>query len=180
MTLTVEVLETARRCGACQLCCRLLPVPPLGKRGGERCRHQRHGKGCAVYHKAGFPAACGLWNCRWLGNDAGDVSRPDRSHLVIDIMPDFVTVHDGEGGESREEVIQVWIDPKFPDAHRDPAFRAWLEAEDMPALIRFSAMDGFLLVPPARTKDKEWMEIGSAMHEMPHTVAEIVGALGQG
>ena len=33
--------------GNCQLCCRLLPVPPLGNLAGERCLHQSFAKGFA-------------------------------------------------------------------------------------------------------------------------------------
>ena len=69
--------EPTRRCGDCQLCCKLLPVGALGKAAGERCRHQRHHKGCAVYRKRGFPSECGAWSCRWLvEDDTADLSRP--------------------------------------------------------------------------------------------------------
>jgi len=100
----------SRQCGACTLCCKLLPVHDgvlingkrmqgnLDKPAGERCRYQRH-TGCTVYNTALMPACCKMWNCRWLGNDdTGDLSRPDRSHYVIDIMPDYVTVVDNAGG----------------------------------------------------------------------------------
>jgi hypothetical protein len=29
--------DMKRQCGECQLCCKLLPVPPLNKKAGERC-----------------------------------------------------------------------------------------------------------------------------------------------
>ena len=74
-----------RQCGDCQLCCKLLPVPPLEKKAGQRCQHQKFGKGCTVYHsRAGMPMECSIWNCRWLVNDdADELSRPDRVHYVI-------------------------------------------------------------------------------------------------
>src|SRR5262245_54343180 len=55
-----------RRCGDCTLCCKLLPVRELHKKGGERCQHQKAGKGCGVYNKPAMPPSCGLWSCRWL------------------------------------------------------------------------------------------------------------------
>jgi hypothetical protein len=58
-----------RECGDCQLCCRLLQVPPLGKKAGQRCQYQKFGKGCAVYHTAKMPPECRLWNCRWISRD---------------------------------------------------------------------------------------------------------------
>src|SRR5262249_38032112 len=119
VTLTGKL---TRRCGDCTLCCRLLPmkrdqysrqevteaIVGLVQRGfarpsefvgmmlefdkphGERCPHQCS-KGCRVYARR--PFGCRYWNCRWLVNDdCGDLRRPDRSHVVIDLMPDFVTL----------------------------------------------------------------------------------------
>jgi hypothetical protein len=106
-----------------------LPVPQLKKGAGERCQHQRTGKGCAVY-RTNLPSSCRYWNCRWLANlDTADLSRPDRVHYVIDVMPDHVELEDKQTGERTPvEVIQVWIDPDYLDAHRDPALRAYLNA----------------------------------------------------
>lgn len=64
-----------RQCGDCQLCCKLLPVQSLGKEAGQRCKHQRHSKGCAVYAQLErVSPECRLWNCRWLvENDTADL-----------------------------------------------------------------------------------------------------------
>ena len=77
-----------RQCGDCQLCCKLLPVPPLGKKANERCQHQKFGKGCAVCStKRALPPECALWNCRWIiPVTTPPMPRPDRSHYVIDVM----------------------------------------------------------------------------------------------
>src|SRR4051794_9187127 len=116
-----------RQCGSCTLCCKLIPVPPLDKKAGERCKHQRS-TGCRIYSKR--PRDCRLWSCAWLVNNINGrplpVSRPDRTHYVIDIMPDYVTV-ESEGRTGRLTVIQIWCDPDYPDAHRDPDLRAWLD-----------------------------------------------------
>src|SRR2546423_255596 len=108
-----------RACGDCQLCCRLLPVKGiLNKPAGARCKHQKFGKGCMVYHRPGMPPECAIWNCRWLVNDdTADLPRPDRAHYVIDLIPDYVTLVNDETGEKQNvEVVQVWIDPKHPAA----------------------------------------------------------------
>jgi hypothetical protein len=140
-----------RQCGGCTLCCKLLPVRELDKVAGQRCQHQRIGKGCAVYNSARMPSCCHWWNCRWLVNDdTADLSRPDRSRYVIDLMPDYVTVIDDVTGEQTNvEVIQIWCDPKHPNAHRDPALRRYLErrhAEGKFALVRYNEADAISLL----------------------------------
>jgi hypothetical protein len=169
----------ARQCGSCQLCCKLLPVRSLDKGAGERCRHQQHHKGCKVYAKLfAIAPECRLWNCRWLVDDAGDVSRPDRTHYVIDVMPDFIRAEDADGQIAEVPVVQIWVDPDYPDAHRDPALREWLDRERHVALIRYSSGDGFCLFPPSRMANREWMEKRSINdREEAHTFAEVARVL---
>lgn len=149
-----------RQCGSCTLCCKLTPVVELHKGANERCKHQRH-TGCTIYAKR--PFSCQAWNCRWLLNDdADDLRRPDHSHYVIDVMPDYVTARDNNTGtEQHCQVVQIWVDPRFPDAHRDPALRAYLlrRGEDgIASIIRYSASDGFVLFPPNMSADHQWHE----------------------
>lgn len=173
-----------RQCGDCQLCCRLLPVPPLGKTAGERCKHQKFGKGCAIYHEPGMPSECALWSCRWLVNDdTDDLSRPDRSHYVIDIMPDFITLSQDETGVSQNiQVVQIWIDQRYPDAHRDPALRRWMfrrAQEGKAAIIRYNAKDAIVIFAPPFDEEGEWHEIKSGMQSVKtHTFDEVLRALG--
>lgn len=170
-----------RKCGECTLCCKLVAVRELGKEAGQRCEHQRMGKGCAIYDRR--PPSCVYWNCRWLvEDDTADLSRPDRSHYVVDVMPDFITAVPDDGGEKIPvQVVQVWVDPKYPDAHRDPALRAYLARrgeENIAAIIRFNATDAFVLAPPAMNNG-EWLEIrNTTAREESHSLAEIAAALG--
>ena len=177
-----------RRCGECTLCCRLLPVKELGKLANERCRHQR-GLGCNVYHKlAQVSQSCALWTCRWLTEvDTVDLARPDRSHYVIDVMPDYVRWVDNETGVTTSvPVVQVWVDPNFPDAHRDPALRAYVERralEGIIALVRYGSGtdDDFTLIAPQLTQDGQWHEVKRPAGEPAdpeHTAADRVKALG--
>lgn len=187
-----------RRCGECQLCCKLLPMkaggsritsltaeammgaglsapadfdgmlPDFDKPAGARCPHQRHHKGCAAYARR--PYACRIWNCRWLVNNAGDTARPDRTHYVIDIMPDTIRMKSPDHPEPIDvPCIQVWVDPDYPDAHRDPALRAWLlqvaEREGAVALIRYDERNAFALLPPPMT-DGTWVEANSNVQQM--------------
>jgi hypothetical protein len=171
-----------RSCGGCTLCCKLLPVRELHKQGGERCQHQRQGKGCAVYQQPPMPPSCRLWTCRWLyQDDTADLSRPDRSHYVLDIMPDFITATD-DSGTFDIEIIQIWVDPKYPDAHHDPALRAYLAEQgkrNVAGLIRYGETEAFVLVPPAMTGG-EWIEHrDTQMRPKTHSAQEVHDAIGR-
>lgn len=172
-----------RHCGTCTLCCKLLPVRELDKGANERCKHQKFSKGCAVYHRPGMPISCKLWSCRWLTDEnAIGLSRPDRAHYVIDIMPDFVTAK--EGLQSHEiEVIQLWVDPLYPEAHRDPALRAYLERlcdeRGSMVLVRYNSESGFCLIPPGMNNTGEWIEHGGDTTGRTHSADEIFNAVGR-
>jgi hypothetical protein len=194
-----------RQCGDCQLCCKLLPlssgenaqatrtaaelikhrllslkeaadmVKIFDKPAGQRCPHQRHGKGCAIYAKR--PLGCRVWNCRWLVNDdADDLRRPDRSHYVIDVMPDFVTLVDNETGvRTNIEVVQIWVDPDFPDAHREPELRDYIERRGengIAAIIRYSEIRAITIFPPSMSKDGEWHEVTHGVTQPTRTAGE--------
>lgn len=171
----------SRRCGECTLCCKLLPVPEFDKLAGVRCAHQRSHKGCAVYGH--HPLSCRVWSCVWLSDpDAADLSRPDRARYVIDIMPDFITVTSEALAPRRVPVIQVWIDPKYPDAHRDPALRAYIERRSVrdggvAALIRYDNESAIVLFPPSLSDDGQWHEESSGVVAKQHTAREIADAL---
>jgi hypothetical protein len=152
-----------------------LPVDDLNlkKPAGQRCQHQRL-TGCAIYvHR---PMSCRAWSCRWLtgDEDLGDMRRPDRCHYVVDILADFVTTEEGE----HVPVIQVWGDERYPDAHRDPALRAFLEKIEMPALVRFNNERGLFIVPPCRSRDGVWIEKESIWREQQHSMDDIVAVCG--
>lgn len=184
-----------RRCASCTLCCKLLPVPPLGKKAGEKCKHQRF-KGCTVYHKPGMPPECMLWSCRWLVNDdTADLQRPNVSHYVIDIMPDHITLQDNQTGALMAiQVVQIWVDPAHPNAHRDPALRAYLlrrGEEGIAALVRYDAKRAMTLLPPnmigSGTPPAGWLQADGwievpyddpqATVERQHSLAETLKAL---
>lgn len=195
-----------RQCGDCQLCCKLLPmqgerksplagetipamigaglatvddfvgmVPEFPKRAGAKCPHQRVHKGCVIYRNR--PFCCRVWNCRWLVNDdTADLSRPDRAHYVVDIMPDLIRCVPNDGSEPfTVPAIQVWVDPNYPDAHRDPALRAYLlrrgEQDNAVAMIRYDEWRGFILWPPNMTGTGEWAEASGEMMHREHHLA---------
>jgi hypothetical protein len=174
-----------RQCGDCQLCCRLLPVRSLDKKANVRCAFQKFHKGCSVYNTARMPPECSLWNCRWLVNDdADELSRPDRSHYVIDIMPDFISISDNTTAERRHvQVVQIWCDPKHPEAHRDPALRRWLlrrAEQGVAAIVRFEFPRAVILFAPPLAQDGAWHEVENATREQTHSFSEIVAAISGG
>ncbi|WP_166304388.1 hypothetical protein [Bradyrhizobium sp. 2S1] len=134
-----------------------------------------------------MPFECSAWNCRWLVNDdAAELSRPDRSHYVIDLMPDFITLPDNETGAIQNiQVVQIWIDPAYPLAHRDPALRRWLcrrAEQGIAALIRFNERDALTIFAPPFDPKGEWHEIISGANNVSinrtHSFEEITSALG--
>jgi hypothetical protein len=172
-----------RQCGDCQLCCKLLPmkagtnkdhtevramignpptIPDFYKAAGDRCQHQQHHKGCRVYDRR--PVGCRVWSCRWLvGDDTDKMSRPDRSHFVIDILPDFVVAEQPGRDPIRIQVVQVWLDPDYPGAIDDPELRAYIMrrgAEDLATLVRLDAHRAVTILPPSLTGDREWHIVG--------------------
>jgi hypothetical protein len=153
-----------RQCGGCTLCCKLIPVEELHKAGGQRCTHQRTGKGCAIYARR--PVSCREWNCLWLiGTHGGaplPLGRPDRTHYVLDEVPDLIRIRDNRTGEivDQWEVMQIWVDPLYPDAWKDPALLAMLDQGAIVALVRYSSTKGFTLFPPSRMVDHQWHQEG--------------------
>ena len=167
-----------RQCGCCTLCCKLLPVKSIGKKALTKCEHQRTGRGCAIHDR--LPTACRVWSCGWLLQEGTtELSRPDRSHYVIDLMPDFITLGNNQTGERREQpCLQVWMDPDFPDAHEDPGLRQVLVTNNIPALLRYGSHEAKVLFPPALAEDGEWHLVDSGMKEGEHKMEEIAKVLG--
>ena len=165
-----------RNCGSCTLCCTLLPVLELGKKANQKCDHLKFNKGCTIYKDK--PKSCNTWSCLWLLGQAGNVKRPDISHYVVDMHPDFVKVVDKETQEiTKMQVVQVWVDPKYPNAHRDKDLREYLLSlgkQGMIGLVRYNEADAITLVPPTMVSGDDWVEISSNFHEEQHSDEEIV------
>lgn len=158
-----ETPPNGRACGDCQLCCKLVPVPSIEKPAGKRCQHQRTGKGCLLYGH--HPFDCRSWSCRWLADKANTegMSRPDRAHFVIDLMPDSIKQTWEDGTERRIGVVQVWIDPAFPEVVRGPELRRYMahmaKEHGLPTLVRFNARDALAVFAPVISSDGQWHEL---------------------
>jgi hypothetical protein len=172
--------SSSRRCGDCQLCCKLLPTSEIDKPANARCPHQRVGKGCAIYARR--PLSCAVWSCLWLtGEFVGQ--RPDRSHYVVDPLPDYITVTEPDKPNRHIPVVQVWVDPAFPNAYRDPVLLAFLEKRHAEsgdvAIIRYSDRNSFILWPPNSNTTGTWQEFhGGAVRDTPHNLVDVAEKIG--
>jgi hypothetical protein len=159
LTISFDEKGTGRSCGGCTLCCKLLPVPTIDKPDNQRCQHQRSGKGCAIY--AARPVACQAFVCRWLADPAAaGMPRPDRAHYVMDPDQDTILMTYDDGETQPVCVLQVWVDPAFPDAWDTPPLRAYMlhlaEKFQMATIIRFSAGKAMTVFPPPIAHDRQW------------------------
>ena len=160
-----------RSCASCRLCCVLLPVEfddGSWKKSLNPCTHLC-GKGCRIYEARPLP--CRVWSCRWLfDEETAALRRPDRSHYALDAMPDEVRMTDGLTGEvTMVEVLQVWVDPAFRDAWRDPALLAYIDKlgreHRMAAIIRWGNREALTIFPPSISSDGKWHEMGGELRE---------------
>lgn len=75
----------ARACGECTLCCTLLRVDELAKRGGTPCPELRISPpGCGIHARR--PAICRAYACLWLSGALEEADRPDRLGAVLDLV----------------------------------------------------------------------------------------------
>jgi len=165
-----------RTCNECTLCCRVLPVAEIGKPCATRCA-QQCAKGCRVYGTSAYPISCRLWTCAWLSDESIPLPRPDRVGYIIDKALDFIEL-EGVGAVC---VLQIWIDPRTPLAHRDLKLRSWLarrwDTDQQIALIRFDAFAALALFPPQLTTDGRWLEAPGTNVVKQHTPAQIAQTL---
>lgn len=150
-----------RPCGSCTLCCKLLPVSEIGKKQDEWCKHVVQGAGCGIYKTR--PESCRIWSCHWVLNpDLPDELKPRHCHIVFDVMTDTI---EQEGRVY--EVIQAWCDPVYPDAHREPVVRKYIEylakTYGLACLMRLGRARGVVIVPPGLNEEGTWLELESRL-----------------
>lgn len=169
-----------RQCGDCQLCCSLLPmsaaanasmqetaqimlregmikdiplaVADFDKPSGQRCQHQKHGVGCKIYEMR--PLGCRFWRCAWLAG--ADLPRPDHSRYVVDTVLDEV-----KAGDQIIPSIQVWCDPRTPDAWKDDRLLDFINKKGeqivVVGVIRYNESEAIVIIPPS-VSGAGWIE----------------------
>ncbi len=115
-------------CGACNLCCKLLHVPDIGKPANMLCWWTGLHGGCAKHSEKKIDpslAACDTYKCLWLASqDFEDETkrqpramRPDMTHVVMGVP-------DPENLESA--VLHVHVDPAHVSSWREPRVAYYL------------------------------------------------------
>ncbi len=113
---------TARQCGTCTLCCKVMGITALQKPAGRWCPHCAAAKGCAIY--AERPQECATFACAWLTDERfGPEWKPDKAKfvLVIDHLRKRFTVH---------------VDSDQPGAWKRPVYYQKLRDTMLSALSR--------------------------------------------
>jgi hypothetical protein len=102
--------ETVRACGACSLCCKLLPIAALGKPHDQWCTYCRPGNGgCTIYESR--PQTCRSFACNWLADPTiGEHWYPLKSKMVVQIT--------GGHDDKYDVFIDVLVDRGAPDVWR--------------------------------------------------------------
>jgi hypothetical protein len=107
-----------RKCGECRLCCKVFPLPVLGKPPDQWCK-QASPSGCSIYGH-GQPAVCREYACYWLVHEeVHEEFRPDRIGIVVtqwrpilvrnERLP-VLLVYQSHAGACRRRKAEAWID----------------------------------------------------------------------
>jgi hypothetical protein len=100
------------------MCCKVFPLPVLGKAENQWCRHLS-ARGCSI-HGHGQPEVCRGYVCYWLDHaEVPDAYRPDRIGIVVtecgtipiagSVLPVFV-LNQSEPGACQGQAAKTLID----------------------------------------------------------------------
>lgn len=128
-------------CGACNLCCKLLAVPNIGKPSQTLCWWTTLHGGCSRQsEKSSAPElqACRQFECLYLQSQthpnpqrrAARAMRPDLCHVVI-----------GPQHPQDDQLMFVQVDPAFPSAWRELPVAPWID-EMIEAGVRLEIIIG--------------------------------------
>jgi len=99
------------------------------------------------------------------------IRRPDICHYVLDESADIVYINN-----TQFACLQVWADPKFPNAWRvDKELKklmSLLGTHRNVTMIRNGDADGICVVPPTLGPDRRWIERKVRYTKNPTTEAE--------
>jgi hypothetical protein len=114
-----DAMSQQRACGACSLCCKLLPIAALNKPHDRWCIHCRPGDGgCTIYESR--PQTCRDFACSWLAEPSvGEHWYPLKSKMVVQIT--------GGHDANYDVFIDVHVDRGAPDAWRAEPYYSELQ-----------------------------------------------------
>ena len=146
-------------------------IPDFDKKARGALRHQSTVSAARSMAQRRSAAGCGP-----APEHGVELPRPDHAHYVVDVVADEVLM-----GNMPIPAVQVWVDPHFPDAHRCPRLRAFLDQKGNEhgavAVIRYNESDAFVLIPPSLT-GKGWVERRDSMTD-PNAEFGVLGRLKQ-
>src|SRR5580765_2057268 len=121
--------QVSLSCGSCNLCCKLLAIPDLGKPARQWCAHalRPHG-GCAVHElKTSTPSleACLTFECVWLQSQRR-VDPTERQPIAL--RPNRCGVMMGPFNPENDKHLFVHVDPGNPTSWREPIIQERLRA----------------------------------------------------
>jgi hypothetical protein len=106
--MTAANAPAERVCGKCNLCCKILIIPALGKPDNVWCEHCEIGKGCRIYPDR--PAMCRDFKCGYLRDPSlGEEWYPAKCHFVL---------------RSDNNQLVVQVDHQRPDAWKREPYHA--------------------------------------------------------
>ncbi len=110
---------SARQCGACTVCCKILPISTEGlkKTANVLCAHCDEGRGCRIYEAR--PDVCRGFYCEWRLNPQIPATwRPEKSGIFIERIASG-HIEDMPPGYSPQYAISLML--LRPDAIERPA-----------------------------------------------------------
>jgi hypothetical protein len=158
------VIASGRQCGACTICCKLLPISTEGfkKTTNVLCMHCDEGRGCRIYESR--PSFCRSFYCEWrLNPQIPSTWRPDKSGIFIERVAREHIQDIPEGYDSDYAVLVMLF---RPDAVERPALIETIADyifRRVPAFLSIPGPAGFL---PAQIFLNEAMESAAARRDL--------------
>jgi hypothetical protein len=111
-SVTHASVTSAKSCGACTECCKVLSIPEIKKPRWAACPHIESARGCGIY--ATRPPSCRSFMCGWLLDPGmGPDLKPDNCHVIFYQRSD-------------QHIVAV-CDPDHPEAWRQPHVTGFLQ-----------------------------------------------------
>ena len=104
MVLGERMIQTAKACNGCGMCCYFLPFPGSGSVADKMCKHFSLISGCTKYEKR--PDSCSEYQCLWMKDYKFPMNiKPDVCGVMFD-LPKYA------------KTIIAYVDPARPYSHQ--------------------------------------------------------------
>jgi hypothetical protein len=168
-------LVPGRQCGACTVCCKILPVNVRGlqKTANVLCRHVEEGQGCRIYSER--PGVCRSFYCEWRLNPQLPATwRPDKCAIFIQRIAREHIDNIPEAYASDHAVAFMLLSPESIDRPAVVEAIAQYIYRRIPVFLAIPGPAGYL---PAQIFLNERMERSAAARDLHGMRSVIKGAL---